>query len=52
MIKMAYGLPYTHKDSKVAVNVVDAQLEQDWAQVSFAREQERFEMMWAVLETE
>ena len=47
MLEVAYGLPYKHEDSTVAINLVDAQLEQDSSQVPFARdsEQERFEMM-------
>jgi hypothetical protein len=45
MVEMAYGLPYKHKDSTVALNLLDAQLEQDLSQSPFAREQERFEMM-------
>ena len=39
---MAYGLPYKHEDSTVAIN---AQLEPDLSQAPFAKEQERFEMM-------
>ena len=42
---MAYGLPYKHEDSMVAINIVDAQLELDLSQSPFAKEQERFEMM-------
>jgi len=34
MVEMAYGLPYQHEDSTVAINLVDAQLEQDLAQNS------------------
>ncbi len=45
MVKMAYGLAYKHEDSMVAINLIDAQLEQDVSQQPFAREQERFEMM-------
>ena len=26
MVEMAYGLPYQHEDSTVAINLVDAQL--------------------------
>ena len=40
---MAYGLPYKHEDSKIAINLVDAQLELDLSQSPFAREQESFE---------
>ena len=29
MVEMAYGLPCKHEDSTVAINIVDAQLEQD-----------------------
>ncbi len=42
---MAYGLPYKHGDSTVAINLVDAQLELDLSQSPFSRQQERFEMM-------
>ena len=42
---MAYGLPYKHEDSTVAINTVDAQLELDLSQAPFAKDQERFEMM-------
>ena len=42
---MAYGLPYTHGDSTVAINLDDAQLEQDLSQSPFARDQDWFEMM-------
>ena len=42
---MAYSLPYTHGDSTVAINLVDAQLEQDLSQSPFARDQDWFEMM-------
>jgi hypothetical protein len=45
MVEMADGLPYKHKDSTIAINLVDAQLEIYLSQASFAREQERFEMM-------
>jgi hypothetical protein len=45
MVELAYGLPYKHKDPTVAINLVDAQLEQDLSQSPFAREQDRFEMM-------
>ena len=45
MVEMAYGLPYKHEDSTVAINIVDAQLELDLSQALFAKEQERFEMM-------
>jgi hypothetical protein len=45
LIEMAYGLPYKHEDSTVAINLVDAQLEQDLSQSPFARDQDRFEMM-------
>jgi hypothetical protein len=45
MIEMAYGLTYKHEDSKVAINLVDAQLEQDLSQSQFARDQDWFEMM-------
>ena len=46
MVEMAYGLPYKHEDSKVAINIVDAQLELDLLQAPFAQVQERFNMMW------
>ena len=39
MVEMAYGLPYQHEDSTVAINLVDAQLERD------LRDQDRFEMI-------
>ena len=45
MVEMAHGLPYKHEDSTVAINLVDAQLELDLSQATFAKEQERFEMM-------
>ncbi len=45
MVEMAYGLPYQHEDSTVAINLVDAQLEQDLSQSQFARDQDRFEMI-------
>ncbi len=45
MEEMAYGLPYKHEDSTVAINLVDAWLEQDLSQSLFARQQYRFEMM-------
>ncbi len=44
MVEMAYGLPYKHEDSNVAINLVDAQLEQDLSQSPFARDQDRFEL--------
>ena len=40
MVEMAYGLPYRHEDSTVAINIVDAQLELDLSQSPFAKEQE------------
>ena len=46
MVEMAYGLPYKHEDSTVAINIVDAQLELDLLQAPFAQVQERFNMMW------
>ena len=45
MVEMAYGLPYKHEDSTGAINLVDAQLEQDRSQSPFARDQDWFEMM-------
>ena len=45
MVEMAYGLPYKHEDSTVAINLVDAQLEQDLSQSLFARDHDRFEMV-------
>ncbi len=45
MVEMAFGLPYQHEDSKLAINLVDAQLEQDLSQSLFAREQDKIEMM-------
>ena len=45
MVEMAYGLPYKHEDSTVAINIADAQLELDLSQAPFANHQERFEMM-------
>ncbi len=45
MVEMAYGQPHKHEDSTVAINLVDAQLEQDLSQSLFARDQDRFEMM-------
>ncbi len=44
MVETAYGLPYKYEDFTVAINLDDAQLEQDLAQTPLAREQERFEM--------
>ncbi len=44
MVEMAYGLPFKHEDSTVAINLVDAQLEQDLSQSPFARDQDWFEM--------
>jgi hypothetical protein len=43
MIEMAYGRPYKHEESTVAIIIVDAQLEQDLSQSPFAREQDRFD---------
>ena len=45
MVEMAYGLPYKHENSTIAINLVDAQLALDLSQSRFAKEQERFEMM-------
>ncbi len=45
MVEMAYGLPYQHEDSTVAINLVDAQLERDLSQSLFARDQDMFEMI-------
>jgi hypothetical protein len=45
MVEMAHGLPYKHEDSKVAINLIDSQLEQDLSQSPFARDQDRFKMM-------
>ncbi len=45
MVEMAYVLPYKHEDSTVAINIVDAHLEQDLSQSPFARDQDRFEMI-------
>jgi hypothetical protein len=45
MVEMAYGLPYQHEDSTVAINLVDAQLERDLSQSPFARDQGLFEMI-------
>ncbi len=44
---MAYGLPYKHEDSTVAIDLVDAPLlvEQDSSQSPSAWKQERFEMI-------
>ncbi len=41
MVEMAYGLPYKHEDSTVAINLVDTQLEQDLSQLPFARAESR-----------
>jgi hypothetical protein len=38
MVEMAYGLPYKHEDSTIAINLVDAQLELDLSQSHFAKE--------------
>ena len=45
MVEMAYGQPYQHEDSTVAINLVDAQLERDLSQSPFDRDQDRFEMI-------
>ena len=45
MVEMAYDLPCKHEDSTVAINLVNAQLEQDLSQSPFARDQDQFEMM-------
>ena len=45
MVEMAYGLPYQHEDSTIAINHVDAQLERDLSQSPFDRDQDRFEMI-------
>ncbi len=45
MVEMAYGLPYQHEDSTVAINLVDAQLDRDLSQSPFDRDQDRFEMI-------
>ena len=45
MVEIAYGLPYKHEDSTVAITIVDAQLELDLSQAPFAKDQERFEMI-------
>ncbi len=45
MVEMAYGLPYKNEDSTLAINLGDAQLEQNLSQSPFARDQDRFEMM-------
>jgi len=45
MVEMAYGLPYQHEGSTVALNLVDAQLELDLSQSPFARDQDQFEMI-------
>ncbi len=45
MVEMACGLPYKHEDTTVAINLVDARLEQDLSQSQFARDQDRFAMM-------
>ncbi len=50
MVEMACCLPYKHEESTVAINLVDAQLEQDLSQSPFARNQDRFEMMWILSE--
>jgi hypothetical protein len=46
MAEMAYhGLPYKHDYSMVAINLVNAQLEQELSQSPLAREQDKFEMI-------
>ncbi len=47
MIEMTYGLPYTskHEDHTTAILFIDAQLEKINAHASFAREQDRLEMI-------
>jgi hypothetical protein len=45
MVEMAYDLPCKHEDSTVAINLVDAHLEQDLSQSPFARDQDQFEMI-------
>jgi hypothetical protein len=45
MVEMAYGPLYKQECSTVAINIVDAHLEQDLSQSPFDRNQDRFEMI-------
>ncbi len=45
MVKMTYCLQYKHKDHTTAIIFIDAQLEKINSQVSFAKEQDRLEMI-------
>jgi hypothetical protein len=45
MIKMIYCLPYKYEDHTAAIMFIDAQLERINAHASFAREEDRLEMI-------
>ena len=45
MVEMAYGLQYKHDNHTTAINLIDVQLEKIDSQVTFAREQDRLEMI-------
>jgi hypothetical protein len=45
MIEMTYCLPYKYKDHTTAILFIDAQLEKIIAHASFAREEDRLEMI-------
>jgi hypothetical protein len=45
MVKMTYCLQYKHKDHTTTIMFIDAQLQKINSHASFAREQDRLEMM-------
>ena len=45
MVEMANCLPYKHDNHATAINLIDAQSEKINSQVTFAREQDRLEMI-------
>jgi hypothetical protein len=45
MIEMAYGLPYKHDNRTAAINSINVQLEKVDLQITFAKEQDRLEMI-------
>ena len=49
MVEMTYGLPYKHEDHTTAIMSIDAQLEKINSQASFAKEQDRLEMIRILL---
>ncbi len=48
MIEMIYGLQYKYEDNTTAIRFIDAQLERINAHASFAREEDRLEMIWTL----